>query len=165
MKAKAMDWRWEINPLVLLWAFGSRWLRLNLVWYLLGSTGSKLLSAWLVFAGLFLLFLGHRYYKSQLFLFGFILSSTLFYIVVVLAITNISNEGTSQRPFKTIKNQMLHFLFLFSGCNHCNSCGCCGWGGLGDHLGQVRKSLRARLFIRFYPRLFVRLHSLVHPIR
>jgi hypothetical protein len=53
----------------------------------IGSTGAKLLSAWLVFAGLFLVSLGHRYYKCQLFLFGFLVSAVLFYVILSLFIT------------------------------------------------------------------------------
>ncbi|ODN01077.1 Transmembrane 7 superfamily member 3 [Orchesella cincta] len=62
----------------------------------LTSVGAKLLTAGLLFVGLFLILLGHRFYKCQLFLLGFCMSAILFYIILERVISVGSTvAGTS----------------------------------------------------------------------
>ncbi|CAL8079603.1 unnamed protein product [Orchesella dallaii] len=60
------------------------------------SVGAKLLNAGLLFVGLFLISVGHRFYKCQLFLLGFCMSAILFYIILERVISVGSTvAGTS----------------------------------------------------------------------
>lgn len=61
--------------------------------FVTASVGAKLLNAALLFIGLFLISLGHRFYKCQLFLLGFCMSAILFYVLLERVIS-VGSTGT-----------------------------------------------------------------------